>query len=516
MKTSLILTLFSVVVAFAAGYLSLQLSERADAPTTLSQQRVDLIKRKFRENHKVISEIDLSTNLNNSQNELFKPSAAVASLRNYSFAQLSSINRAQSSCEPSLISHESLKKSRTWVSFVCGKIHQLPQNFFEQPPFLFPTGQSFASLAFNLSDAKFKSPEWIAQHSRYFHVLELKELPQESLAGQTQKVLSQLDADTISAFSEKLPWILSDELIFVKKGVELAGGVTEEISTNSYFTYNRHDFDAFINTKGLIIAQNKSNVSCAYSDSGLCWTFLPVTAGKAIRWSIGAILVIAIALALFSILQVWRTIKSHRFEEERKRFALQILTHELRTPISSLIISSEQIMKKLDLLPNEFKDKFLRMSDDVHRLRRLAETSRNYLTTEDNKQLIQFNYTKTPSIAGFVESVVERFLDQITIVKPENDRPFYLDEYWVGICLQNLVQNALQHGQKPVEVKSTIEKSYLVLSIQDSGNTLGTTSARAGLGLGLSIVQTVTKAMNAKLSVSKAPTRFELRIKEVT
>ena len=194
---------------------------------------------------------------------------------------------------------------------------------------------------------------------------------------------------------------------------------------------------------------------------------------------------------------------------KEKRLALQVLTHEFRTPVASLLLQVEDLGKNFDKLPLESQDNFMRINSDVYRLKRLTEMSRNYLKSQNNNKLIDFNLEELPSLNNFIEDVVQEFADsreneldreQIIINPLEQDAGITVDWYWLRICLQNLLNNAFDHGQPPVEISLGTTRTSIVIKVIDSGNcqfkdldeitaefAKGTQSK--GTGLGLNIVR---------------------------
>ena len=163
--------------------------------------------------------------------------------------------------------------------------------------------------------------------------------------------------------------------------------------------------------------------------------------------------------------------------------------------------------------------------DDVQRLQRLAEASKQYLSSHVGKGVILLQPRKIPSVHNFLESQLDPYLGRISLELPDPDSPVVIDPYWVGICVKNLVENALLHGKAPVKVIASVQDSSLVVSVEDRGicnfSTLikmtkpfvkGTQSQ--GLGLGLAIVRKVIQEMNGTLDFTPNPTRFVMRLDE--
>ncbi len=384
-----------------------------------------------------------------------------------------------------------------------------------------PTGVSFANLAYSSGKTIFQNEEWLQQNLEFFHALELKSILPAAEMHPARKILSELGSEELLSMTSEQVWIGSESYILTKKKSAFYGDSQSVLPAVDYLVYHRSDWDRFLSHYGIETRRGQT-VGCAYREDGLCWV-KSYSQEKKMRWTFGVLFFLAISLIAFCVVQIVRHIKDQNLQEERKRFALQALTHELRTPLASLVVSSEQLLNDFDMLPVFSKEPFLRMVDDVQRLTRVAESSRNYLKVGDAKGIVSFNFVKVPSINEFVTSVLARYSDEITMQELEQDQPYILDQYWVGVCLQNLVQNALQHGVKPVVVRVFKKGTTLVFSVSDSGKTEESDlkdvlkpffkrPKSSGLGLGLTIVQTVMTAMGSKLKISSSPTRFELWI----
>ena len=135
---------------------------------------------------------------------------------------------------------------------------------------------------------------------------------------------------------------------------------------------------------------------CFIQDGELCWEynvrhFLEITSFSTINFFLGSLLIIS--LVIFILLN---KIRQQRTEEQRKRLALQVLTHEFRTPIASMLLQMERVQKNMLTLNDDLQESFLRLSNDVYRLQRLTETSRNYLKMENPEGLLQKKEDEVP------------------------------------------------------------------------------------------------------------------------
>ena len=228
-----------------------------------------------------------------------------------------------------------------------------------------------------------------------------------------------------------------------------------------------------------------------------------------------------VVLVLIAVI-LYKKIKQQSFEEERKKHALRVLTHELRTPIANLMLLVESINKESDTIPTNVLEDFLKVEGEVYRLKRLAEKSTSYLQTHDGQSLVFINLSVVPSINELMENMLADYEEKgVKVILPSPDRSFSLDVYWFGICVKNLLENALYHGQSPVVVRLETTEEALTLSVTDSGHCpyksldelLSADRSKkpsAGLGLGMSIVQKIMKEMDGRLSYNQTPTTFSL------
>ena len=167
------------------------------------------------------------------------------------------------------------------------------------------------------------------------------------------------------------------------------------------------------------------------------------------------------------------------------------------------------------------------MSSEVHRLRRLTETSRNYLKAKQNFKLLELNVEKVESVNHFVEDIIAPFMDahegKVVFNPLEKDMSIEQDTYWLSICMKNIVENAVTHGDFPVTITLLKEKNKLIYKVQDCGKcefeSLGIMTQEfikgnksSGTGLGMNIVKKVCREMNIDLKLELNPTIFTLAI----
>lgn len=530
MRLPIILTFLSVILAFMAGYLFLSL--RSTIQPKFSVTDIGRIKENFKATAHPTEEIVLQLLFPQGfGNTFIDPEQTIVQSRNYSFEIIQKLYKSLQFCDGikfQNIEDQSLLKATKWIDFKCKKISKLPPNFFDTAPFFFPLGQSYAYLAFENKEALGFEKDWFKDHLPFFHVTELKYL--ESLGldlEKSRKKMSELNLDSLQAIAKGEDLIISDKDVLYKQVASFnksSQGVENFQFASGYTVFSRKNWDEFLYSYNVKASAFQNGDLCSYRDGSICWREEDSGLIRKIETPTAIMFIFSSMFAIISLLWSWQKFKHQKFAEEKKRFALQTLTHELRTPITSLKISSEEILNNFDLLPEGLKGSLIRMCDDVEKLKRLTEISKAYLTSESHSELIKFNFQSVDSLNEYLKDSLEKYQDQISIKFLFKDRSFRLDKYWVSLCLKNLVENAIQHGASPIEVNAQVVNNKLYLSVSDAGHCkeqlLKMSSpfykgkASQGLGLGLAIVQAVAKSMVAEFRFSAQPTRFELILVE--
>lgn len=413
----------------------------------------------------------------------------------------------------------SFDKNEIWEDYRCLRISRLPAPFFEAPPLIHDSGISFAFFAYSSGREPFNTPEWIKGNVNYFHVSELKLLPPMSLEGNF-KILSMLSKNDFEEIVTGAKHILSKDFYLTK---------LDSDRDINYNVYPRVLFDNFLKEKSYFIKEYKPGAQCFYQDGKLCWEKTTNNILQIFKRS-SIIIFLTSMLVLFLIaIILFKKIRQQKFEEERKRHALRVLTHELRTPISNLLLQVEMINKQSDIIPATILEDFLKMESEVYRLKRLAEKSSSYLQTHEAHVSAGPMNTHSISINHLLSEMLETYTykDKNIQFQPlGHDQSINVDVYWLNICLKNLIENAFLHGLPPVKVSLVEQKDYLRIEVENGGSCpyssleemlkadrVGKTSS--GLGVGLSIVQKIMHEMNGKLLFTKNPTTFSLLLRKI-
>jgi signal transduction histidine kinase len=219
---------------------------------------------------------------------------------------------------------------------------------------------------------------------------------------------------------------------------------------------------------------------------------------------------------LIAVLSLLWLAWQRRKMQQRQRFIVQMLTHELRTPIAQLGNVVEHFRRDFDNLPPQAQAGFGALADSVQRMRQMAQASQHYLSAEGQRNLLEV--PSTVWLSEWLSHIAESWSGLTYCLG--RDRELTLPLYWTSLCLNNLLANAFRHGRAPVRLTVDWDRGRLSMQVSDGGTLAVTTlpqllsqhSPHPGMGLGLSIVMRVIKRLNGRLTLSTAPTTFTLEL----
>ena len=460
--------------------------------------------------------------------ELLAPKALLPSSASLPFKPLQAVYQYAHTCNPRVLAAlpanptPALRKVQLWHEFLCRRRKNLPDSFFSQPPYIHPSGRSYVALALESQDSAFDGNEWLSLHRRELHIQEMPLLSEVKPLSPLETFLNSLDSSALKSIARAQHLIIASNFLILRQQ-------TGENQLD-YRVFERDTWQNYIDAKPFIAIQQDASISdegrlaiCVLNDGNICWQPNPrkqTRYNTVASWFFFAGLIVL--LGNLCVYAVQRARKQRR-ESSARIFALRTMTHELRTPVASLELSLERFRNQFDDLAPDHQVSFMHMCDDVQRLRRLIETSKNYLSSGNEGSLLTLKPVSIPSLNDYFTSVLEPYAARISWTLLAKDQAFCTDPYWLEICVKNLLDNALIHGEKPVTLQVTCNYPKLEISIQDSGMNTGLDlkemtkpfvkqSTSPGLGLGLNMVQQILQVMAGELSLRTAPTTFTITL----
>jgi two-component system, OmpR family, sensor histidine kinase KdpD len=233
------------------------------------------------------------------------------------------------------------------------------------------------------------------------------------------------------------------------------------------------------------------------------------------------------AALTFKIRQIEK--ETQKREEKEKTVALyntllNSLSHELRTPISTILGASDSLLAEQNKLSEQSKTELLtEISEASLRLNRQVENLLNMTRLESGIFKIKKDWCDINELVHDVVNHLNQNMEKRIInihIKP--DLPlFKLDHGLMEQVLQNLVHNAATYIPKYclINIRAACVDEKLIMIVEDNGNgfpedeidkvfdkfyRLKNTKA-GGTGLGLSIVKGFVEAHNGTIQLENVP-----------
>lgn len=411
-----------------------------------------------------------------------------------------------------------------WEEFLCNPKLKLGHGFFKNPPYMHPSGQSYVFLAIQSGQSEYIDEEWINANLSFVHILELDDIFEIN-----HKIINPYKAlgkmNDFDRTSDQVKSFITDGILYFKKrGIKIMDGIP--LVSLTYYGRDLDDVNKALQFTPFNISKFVADKKCVIREGNLCWRYnIGHLFGLASRTTL-----IFLVLSIISIfLVVWilfRKIRQQKEEEERKKFALQVLSHEFRTPVTNMILLNEQLMRDIRSLPEEVQNNLYDMAANIFRMQRLTEKSRSYLKMTHEKSSGEMELID--DIDFFVKELLEEYSDREQEIEFQGagiKRSIYSDPYLLSICIKNLVENAFNHGTAPFKVFIRFKKEHVEIGVQDSGDDehldlkqliqeFHKGSRSEGSGLGLNIVSNAIRNLNGELILKMRPTTFIIKLKQ--
>lgn len=221
------------------------------------------------------------------------------------------------------------------------------------------------------------------------------------------------------------------------------------------------------------------------------------------------------------------------FEGERLRNALlSAISHDLRTPLASLVGLAESLQLTRPALTPQQDDIARAIAASARRTAAMANNLLDLARMESGTVRLSRDWLPMEEVMGAALAAAGSMLDHHhTVVDVPDDLPlFHLDPVLMERVLVNLLENAAKYtpAGSTVTLAACAGSDHLSVSVSDNGPGLPTArpadmlrkfergvreSATPGVGLGLALCEAIVRAHGGQLNVAnlpKAGVRFEL------
>ena len=218
-------------------------------------------------------------------------------------------------------------------------------------------------------------------------------------------------------------------------------------------------------------------------------------------------------------------LKQKRLSEIKNDF-INNITHEFKTPISTISLSSEVLLQpNIILEPERLKNYAQIIKDENNRLKNQVDKVLQLATLEIDKlklenELIDLHEIINETVKSF-DLIIERQQGKITTMLGAKKSQIIGDRVHISNILVNLIDNAIKYSPEhpKIEISTDNYFSGIEITVKDKGIGISKENQKhvfekfyrvptgnihnvKGFGLGLNYVKTIVTAYNGKIKVS--------------
>ena len=237
--------------------------------------------------------------------------------------------------------------------------------------------------------------------------------------------------------------------------------------------------------------------------------------------------------------------EKQRIEAEREALRANLLravSHDLRTPLTSIVGSTSAILENADVLSRQQKAELLRgVRDEAQWLIRMVENLLSITRMGDPAARIDKELQAVEEVLASVAAKFQQRFPAIHLELAAPEEPLFvpMDAILIEQVLMNLLENAACHGHcAHIRLFVELEGQMAVFTVQDDGQGIApdvlptiftphlrsqthSTDARRNMGIGLSVCLSIVKAHGGVMSAANAPEggavfRFTLPVEELS
>ena len=231
--------------------------------------------------------------------------------------------------------------------------------------------------------------------------------------------------------------------------------------------------------------------------------------------------------ALTTRLKQQEKLKAEAEKERMRGNLLRAVSHDLRTPLTSIYGSCSAIIENFESIPKEKQMLLLRdIQEDSQWLNRMVENLLSVTRVDgDRVRLSKHGVVLEELIDALLMKFHKHYPDKkIRVSIPEEFVSIPMDPVLIEQVLMNLLENAVFHavGMQNLWLRVELEDQYAVFSVIDDGcgipeekmphlftglpgSGMPADSTRSNMGIGLSVCKTIIKAHGGELKAENRP-----------
>ena len=271
------------------------------------------------------------------------------------------------------------------------------------------------------------------------------------------------------------------------------------------------------------------------------WAF-DLISPECISSAVVMLIVATMTGALTTRLKQQEKLKAEAETERMRGNLLRAVSHDLRTPLTSIYGSCSAMIENFDSIPQDKQLNLLKdMQSDAQWLNRMVENLLSVTRVDADKvRLSKHSVVLEELIDALLVKFHKHYPDKTVQVSiPEDFVSIPMDPVLIEQVLMNLLENAVFHarGMRNLWLRVEIKNNQAMFSVEDDGCGISNErmehlftgllnseapadSARSNMGIGLSVCKTIIKAHNGELKAGNRPQggakfSFALELEEI-
>lgn len=190
-------------------------------------------------------------------------------------------------------------------------------------------------------------------------------------------------------------------------------------------------------------------------------------------WIYTGVLALVLVIYVYSVLLL---LKQKKYTELQTDF-INNMTHEFKTPISSILIASNYANKQQEILNNPKLSKYVqiiieqsnKLNQHIEKILNIAKSDSNSMVLEKSK----FNLMDSVLLAK--ESILLKYDNAVSIEIDNENKEYQIvaDEFHFSNVIYNIIDNAIKYNDSKPEIKININDSGKEIKLEFIDNGIG-------------------------------------------
>ena len=197
-------------------------------------------------------------------------------------------------------------------------------------------------------------------------------------------------------------------------------------------------------------------------------------------------------------------------EKENLKKIIEDMTHQMKTPLSSISLNNELLLEMYD------NDKLESNQKQIDKLNHLVKSLLTISKLENNA--INFDFQKLPVryLCDLSLQNMDTLIGDKTIDMKNLEGEFFYDESWMVEALCNILKNCLeQPSVTKINISSEVSQNFIKIYIKDNGKGFdskdmkhlfdrfykGDESSKESIGIGMSLVKEIVRSHHGYIDI---------------